>query len=80
MTWTPTGIPFSSFPSEGCLQKKQSTHKPEKKGKLETEHLMYLLLVFSLGGYLFIYFFNFYYYYYFFCRGGGGERGRNGER
>ena len=55
MTWTPTGIPFSSFPSKGCLQKKQSTHKPEKKGKLETEHLMYLLLVFSLGGYLFIY-------------------------
>ena len=53
MTWTPTGIPFSSFPSEGCLQKKQSTHKPEKKGKLETEHLMYLLLVFSLGVFFF---------------------------
>ena len=80
MTWTPTGIPFSSFPSKGCLQKKQSTHKPEKKGKLETEHLMYLLLVFSLGGYLFIYLLIFIIIIIFFCRGGGGERGRNGER
>ena len=44
-------------------EKKQRSQKPEKKGKLETEHLTYLLLVFSLGVF-------------FSCGGGGGERER----